>query len=467
MVIPYLLVVPLRRPPKEFFMDIGLKRNLRTLWVFVIAIVIAGCLRAQDITGNWQGTITSPQGKPLRIVLQVTHDDPGALKAKIYSIDQHATGDWADFITLHESTVKFVVGMIQLSYEGKLSADGKTIIGTWTQGSGTPFTFRKATKATAWALPTDPTPHAVQFVTVEPGVKLEVLDWGGSGRPLVFLAGLGDTAHVFDSFAPKSPGRYHVYGITRRGFGESSYPTPNGENYSADRLGDDVLAVISALRLQKPVLIGHSIAGEELSSIGSRHPERVSGLIYLECSGSHSFYDRAHGDLQLDMIDVRNKIEQLLPYGGDPSGPIQPIEVLLASLPQLEKELQNQVKLQRAVSPPTAHPSLPQDPHPNTASAVAAIMSGEQKYTEIKVPCLAFFAVPHDLSRAFQGDAARHAAVVAADLERQTRLANAFEAGVPSAKVIRLLNANHYIFRSNEAEVLRAMNDFLDRLPKN
>jgi hypothetical protein len=367
-------------------MDIGLMRNLRTLWVFVIAIVIAGCLRAQDITGNWQGTITSPQGKPLRIVLQVTHDDSGALKAKIYSIDQGPTGDWADFVTLRESTVKFVVGMIGLSYEGKLSQDGNTIAGTWTQGSGTPFTFRKATKENAWALPIDPTSHAVQFVTVAPGVRLEVLDWGGSGRPLVFLAGLGDTAHVFDSFAPKFTGRYHVYGITRRGFGESTYPTPNGENYSADRLGDDVLAVISALRLQKSVLVGHSIAGEELSSIGSRHPERVSGLIYLECSGSHSFYDRAHGDLQLDMIDIRNEIEQLLPYGGDPSGPIQPIEALLASLPQLEKELQNQVKLQRAVSPPTANPSLPHDPHPNSASAVAAIISGEQKYTEIKVP---------------------------------------------------------------------------------
>jgi alpha-beta hydrolase superfamily lysophospholipase len=90
----------------------------------------------------------------------------------------------------------------------------------------------------------------------------------------------------------------------------------------------------------------------------------------------------------------------------------------------------------------------------------------EHKYTDIKIPCLAFFAVPHDLSRAFPGDAARHAAVVAADLDRQTRLANAFEAGVPSAKVIRLPNANHYIFRSNEAEVFRAMNDFLDKLPQ-
>jgi pimeloyl-ACP methyl ester carboxylesterase len=147
-----------------------------------------------------------------------------------------------------------------------------------------------------------------------------VLDWGGSGRPLVFLAGLGDTAHVYDHFAPQFTGKFHVYGITRRGFGESSYPTPNSENYSADRLGDDVLAVMAALNLQKPVLVGHSIGGEELSSIGSRHPEKVSGLIYLD-PGYSALYTPGLGDSQLDMLDTRNKIEQLLPF--DPGGPKQ------------------------------------------------------------------------------------------------------------------------------------------------
>jgi len=65
----------------------------------------------------------------------------------------------------------------------------------------------------------DPSPHRVQFVTVEPGVRLEVLDWGGSGRPVVLMAGLGNTAHVFDDLAPTRKAFCHVYGITRRGCG--------------------------------------------------------------------------------------------------------------------------------------------------------------------------------------------------------------------------------------------------------
>lgn len=52
-----------------------------------------------------------------------------------------------------------------------------------------------------------PEPHSkppkIQFVEVEPGVRLEVLDWGGNGRPVVLLAGLGDTAHVYDQLARK------------------------------------------------------------------------------------------------------------------------------------------------------------------------------------------------------------------------------------------------------------------------
>ena len=440
-------------------MNMVLKLDRKTLWVCVFAIVIAVSLRAEDITGNWQGTITPPQGKPLRIILQVIHDDSGALKARIYSIDQSPDGDWVDSIKVQDSTVTFVVGMLQLSYEGKLSPDGKVITGTWSQGSGVPFNFQKSTQATAWSLPTDPSSHTVEFITVEPGVKLEVLDWGGTGRPLVFLAGLGNTAHVFDNFAPKFTGRYHVYGITRRGFGESSYPTPNRNNYSSDRLGDDVLAVIAALNLEKPVLVGHSIAGEEMSSIGSRHPEKVSGLIYLD-PGYSAFYDRALGDTQLDMLDTRNKIEQLLPF--DPTGPQKPIEALLETLPQLEKDLQSELKRLQAIPPPTTNSPPPPSPQPATPGAFFAVFNGEQKYTEIKAPCLAIFAVPHDAT--LPTDPAHHAAAVAFDLERSTNMSNAFEKGVPSAHVVRLPNANHYVFRSNEAEVIRAMNDFLDKL---
>ena len=156
---------------------------------------------------------------------------------------------------------------------------------------------------------TNSSSHSVQFVTEDKDVKLEVLDWGGTGRPLIFLAGGGRTAHDYDQFAPKFTAKYHVYGITRRGFGASSKPAPTNDNYAADRLGDDVLAVIDSLKLDRPVLVGHSMAGEELSSIGSRHPEKVAGLIYLDAGYPWAYYDRVHGDSWLDMLDVKRRLD--------------------------------------------------------------------------------------------------------------------------------------------------------------
>ena len=73
----------------------------------------------------------------------------------------------------------------------------------------------------------------IQYVTVDDGVRLEVIDWGGTGRPIVLLAGAGNTAHVFDEFAPKLVGRWHPYAITRRGYGASSHPASGYHTTSA------------------------------------------------------------------------------------------------------------------------------------------------------------------------------------------------------------------------------------------
>src|SRR5262249_16181591 len=151
-----------------------------------------------------------------------------------------------------------------------------------------------------------------------------------------------------------------------------------------------------------PVLAGHSIAGQELSSIGSRHPEKVAGLVYLDAAYGYAFSDAS----------------------------------------------------QPADTPP---PTLP----PGTPPVVAAIQAGMQKYTGIKSPALAIYAVPRDLGP-FVGDAAARAAAEETDTARTEAQLKAFEKGVPTARVVRLPRANHYLFISNEAEVLKEMRTFIN-----
>jgi pimeloyl-ACP methyl ester carboxylesterase len=132
----------------------------------------------------------------------------------------------------------------------------------------------------------DSTPHTSGFVTVAPDVRLEVLDWGGSGEPMVLLTGLGDTAHVYDDFAFQWTDFYHVIGITRRGYGLSSKPS-NGYDI-ATRAKDDV-KVLDALGIGRALFVGHSIAGEELSRLGSAYADRVDKLVYLD---AYDYADR-------------------------------------------------------------------------------------------------------------------------------------------------------------------------------
>jgi pimeloyl-ACP methyl ester carboxylesterase len=287
-------------------------------------------------------------------------------------------------------------------------------------------------------------------------VRLEVLDWGGSGRPLMLLAGGGDTAHTFDDFAPRLTASFHVYGMTRRGFGESGF---SASEYGADRLGDDVFTVLDALRLEKPVLVGHSIAGQELSSVASRHASRIAGLVYLDAGYPYAF-ENGNGPTMKAFQDLNGP------------QPPPPAEADLASFSALrqyylrvlgftfpEAELR-----QRWNANPDGRVGKERD-----VPGYATLLAGMKKYADIPVPALLLFAIPHgqgtwvdhSTDPKVRAAAAVYTAALTALTERQAKMV---EDGAPAARVLRLPGAHHYIYLSNEADVLREMRSFLDHL---
>jgi non-heme chloroperoxidase len=133
----------------------------------------------------------------------------------------------------------------------------------------------------------DTTPHKEMLVTVDKGVQLQVLDWGGSDKlgNMVLLTGLGDNAHVFDQFAFQFTDYFHVIGITRRGFFPSSQPKPGptpGAGYDLNTRARDDIAVLDALGISSAVIVGHSIAASELSTLAVKYPNRIDKLVYLD-----------------------------------------------------------------------------------------------------------------------------------------------------------------------------------------
>ena len=109
----------------------------------------------QDIADTWQGTLHA--GKDLRTVLKITKADGGGYKAAFYSIDQGGAPIPVAKLTLEGTTVKMSVTAVGGTYEGKLSSDGKSIVGNWSQGPNPlPLTLTRATPETAWAIPEPP-----------------------------------------------------------------------------------------------------------------------------------------------------------------------------------------------------------------------------------------------------------------------------------------------------------------------
>jgi non-heme chloroperoxidase len=311
------------------------------------------------------------------------------------------------------------------------------------------FVPLQSQQPTAWK---DPSSHVSRFVPVGQDVRLEVLDWGGAGRPLVLLAGGGDTAHVFDDFAPKLTSDFHVYGITRRGFGESGFaPLTSG----ADTFGDDVLAVLDALELESPVLVGHSIGGQELSSVGTRYPNRVAALVYLDAAYPYAFDN--------GKVPTFKEISEV----GFPQAP-PPTEADLATFhglrqyytrvlgftyPEGELRQKRSAAPEGRVGPTRAFPG-----------GGRTLLAGVKQYVQIRTPAL-FLVSSQSPGRWAETSTDPKIREQIAELSAFTeRQAKAIEDGLPGARVVKLPGANHYVYLSNEADVLREMRAFLGRL---
>ena len=128
------------------------------------------------------------------------------------------------------------------------------------------------------------------------GIRLHYLDWGGQGDPLVFLAGFGTPAATFADLAVGLRDRFHVYALTRRGLPPSETPA---SGYELTTLVADIMAFLDAKNLARAHVVGHSLAGLEMTEIATRWPGRVRSLVYLDAIADPA---TAHAVLRQDPL---------------------------------------------------------------------------------------------------------------------------------------------------------------------
>jgi pimeloyl-ACP methyl ester carboxylesterase len=291
--------------------------------------------------------------------------------------------------------------------------------------------------------------HTARFVHVAPDVRLHYLDFGGDGPALVLLAGLGNTAHAFDDFAPAFTDRFHVYAITRRGFGESDHPV---DGYDTKRRVADIRAVLDSLHIARASFVGHSIAGEELTRLAATYPSRVNRLVYLDAA-----YDR---------VRAQEEFDRLYPVPLDVPPPPQPSPADTATAAAYVAF----VHRTRGVKIPEAdiRTRYRYDGwNEERILAYKSMASERPDYRSVHAPALAIYAVTDSVAQLepWQRNDSLHRAgyeELVRNIEAVYRPMRAqFRSELVHAQVLELHGAHHWIFVSNRDAVIGATRRFL------
>ena len=111
------------------------------------------------------------------------------------------------------------------------------------------------------------------------GLRFHYRDWGGSGTPIVLLHGLASTCRIWDLVAPILSDDFAVVALDQRGHGESDKPD---RGYDFATVSGDLHGFIEALKLERPVIAGHSWGGDVALEYAVARPGVPRGLCFVD-----------------------------------------------------------------------------------------------------------------------------------------------------------------------------------------
>jgi pimeloyl-ACP methyl ester carboxylesterase len=306
----------------------------------------------------------------------------------------------------------------------------------------------------------DTSPHISGFVNAN-GNRLHYLDWGGNEPILLFIAGMGCTAHIFDGFAPRFTDRFHVMAVTRRGHGESDYPE---SGYDPDTLTEDLRQFLDALEIDKAILAGHSFGYVELSRFAVLYPERVLKLIWIDAA-----YDRTSPEYNAVM--EKNPIPKMTPPWPDEvittiedyASTVKRLYPSLAAIwgPELEADLRANVTITAEGIVVDKMPEAINNAMGDTMDQYAV------NYAGIQLPMLSIFVLIDGsdfLSPDYMNGEQKTQVL---DYFRNDRMPykekyiEQFRKSVPQARIVVIPNGHHYCFLKQGDIVFKEVRSFL------
>lgn len=263
-----------------------------------------------------------------------------------------------------------------------------------------------------------------------PGGRFHYLTWGAdyTERPsMLLLHGITSDALSWVRVAPALADRYRVYALDMRGHGESIKPSAGA--YSLRATADDAAALIEALRLEQPVVIGHSWGGATAivlaSGAWSQQPAPALAQVILE-DPAHNF---GSGDAEGRAAAYTKDI-------GRPAEEIRP-EITASSPGWTEADIEGKINALQKV----------------TREAVVSVFAEAGQDGKV-LPLLANITAPTLLIRA---DATLGTTLDDAAWEQAKQY-------LPThSRAVEITGATHNIHRSSFTAFMQTVNDFLSQ----
>jgi pimeloyl-ACP methyl ester carboxylesterase len=288
-------------------------------------------------------------------------------------------------------------------------------------------------------------------------IRLHYLDWGGDGRTLIFLTGMGSSAFIFGGFAPLFTDEFRVLALTRRGQGDSDYPKTG---YDADTLTDDIRQFMDALNIDKAILAGHSLAGVELTHFAATYPERVEKLIYIDALDDRRSLQAIQEQSPLKGIEIKKEESSphtLEEYIADMKRDLPYFEEIWSGV--WDEEIAHNVKVNEA--------GVFVDKMPESVEKMMIenlIKGYVPKKGVSKIPILIFYAmgVPK-LSNGYTTDQTASFGQYFRNIREPVlrSVISEFQTRFPHAKIVEIPDGHHYCFIVQEQLVHDEMLKFL------
>jgi pimeloyl-ACP methyl ester carboxylesterase len=137
----------------------------------------------------------------------------------------------------------------------------------------------------------------------------------GQGKPIVLIAGFSCDHTFWSNIVAELAQRHQVLLLDNRGIGRTDSPD---SAYSVDLMADDVMALMKALGIKQPTIVGQSMGSAITQSIGRRYSKDIHKLVLMntfdKINKTSDIVFTLTGELQRMNVPLKYRVQTIVPW---------------------------------------------------------------------------------------------------------------------------------------------------------